>query len=121
MCTANTLDTIPAPLLDRMEVIRLAGYITDEKMHISREYLEPQTRASTGIPDGASALTPAALHKLIEDYCREAGVRNLKKHLEKVALLTWIFILYSRVYPRSLQPSSYNIIQLTLQIHHQKL
>ena len=49
MCTANVLDTIPAPLLDRMEVIRLVGYISDEKRHIARGYLEPSARTASGV------------------------------------------------------------------------
>ena len=49
MCTANVLDTIPAPLLDRMEVIRLVGYIADEKRHIARGYLEPSARTASGV------------------------------------------------------------------------
>ncbi|KAG1661222.1 hypothetical protein FOA52_008267 [Chlamydomonas sp. UWO 241] len=84
MCTANTLDTIPGPLLDRMEVIRLSGYTSDEKRAIARRYLEPACAKEAGVPDGATSLTDDAMTSLIEEYCREAGVRNLKKHLEKV-------------------------------------
>eukprot|EP00884_Botryococcus_braunii_P019992 jgi/Botrbrau1/6677/Bobra.0202s0021.2 len=84
MCTANVLDTIPGPLLDRMEVIRIPGYIADEKMHIARQFLEPQAIADAGVPPGAVTITPAAMADLIGEYCREAGVRNLKKHLERI-------------------------------------
>ncbi|PSC68558.1 Lon protease mitochondrial [Micractinium conductrix] len=84
MCTANVLDTIPGPLLDRMEVIRLSGYIFDEKVAIARTYLEPQARTDAGVPEGAVKVTDAALAALVEDYAREAGVRNLKKQLEKI-------------------------------------
>ncbi|KAL4437435.1 hypothetical protein ABPG75_004574 [Micractinium tetrahymenae] len=84
MCTANVLDTIPGPLLDRMEVIRLSGYIFDEKVAIARTYLEPQARTDAGVPEGAIKVTDAALAALVDDYAREAGVRNLKKQLEKI-------------------------------------
>jgi Lon-like ATP-dependent protease len=84
VCTANVLDTIPGPLLDRMEVIRLSGYISDEKVAIARKYLEPAARKASGVPDAAAVLTDAAVVALIEQYCREAGVRNLQKHLDKI-------------------------------------
>jgi Lon-like ATP-dependent protease len=84
VCTANVLDSIPGPLLDRMEVIRLSGYIADEKVAIARRYLEPHAREGSGVAAGAAALTDGAVSSLIEDYCREAGVRNLQKQLEKI-------------------------------------
>ncbi|RMZ56492.1 hypothetical protein APUTEX25_001339 [Auxenochlorella protothecoides] len=84
MCTANLLDTIPGPLLDRMEVIRLSGYIFDEKVAIARRYLEVQARKDAGVPRGAVHITDAAMTALVEEYAREAGVRNLKKQLEKI-------------------------------------
>ena len=84
LCTANILDTIPGPLLDRMEVIRLSGYIADEKKEIARKYLEKEAKNKTGVKDGQATVTDQALSTLIEEYCREAGVRNLQKHLEKI-------------------------------------
>ncbi|XP_028548645.1 lon protease homolog, mitochondrial isoform X7 [Dendrobium catenatum] len=84
VCTANVIETIPTPLLDRMEVIAIAGYITDEKMHIARDYLEKATREACGIKPEQVEVTAAALHELIENYCREAGVRNLQKQIEKI-------------------------------------
>lgn len=84
MCTANVLDTIPGPLLDRMEVIRLSGYASDEKKAIARRYLEPQAAKDAGVPEGSTRVTDEAMDVLINEYCREAGVRNLKKQLEKV-------------------------------------
>ena len=85
VCTANVLDTIPGPLLDRMEIIRLSGYMAAEKVAIARRYLEPGAREASGV--GASEavkLTDAAVASLVNDYAREAGVRNLQKQLEKV-------------------------------------
>jgi len=84
ICTANVLDTIPGPLLDRMEVIRLSGYISDEKVAIARRYLEPAARSGSGVSAADAELTDGAVAALIEDYCREAGVRTLQKHLEKI-------------------------------------
>ncbi|OMO86271.1 hypothetical protein CCACVL1_09668 [Corchorus capsularis] len=84
VCTANVVDNIPNPLLDRMEVIAIAGYITDEKMHIARDYLEKTAREACGVKPEQVELTDAALLALIENYCREAGVRNLQKHIEKI-------------------------------------
>lgn len=84
VCTANVIDTIPNPLLDRMEIITIAGYITDEKMHIARDYLEKNTREACGIKPEQVEVTDAAFLALIENYCREAGVRNLQKQIEKI-------------------------------------
>lgn len=84
VCTANTLDTIPGPLLDRMEVIRIPGYIASEKVAIARGYLEPTARKDAGVPEGAVTLDDSAVASLVEDYCREAGVRNLKNTIDKV-------------------------------------
>ncbi|KAL2469091.1 Lon protease-like protein 1 [Forsythia ovata] len=84
VCTANVVETIPNPLLDRMEVISIAGYITDEKMHIAKDYLEKATREACGIKPEQVEVTDAALLALIDDYCREAGVRNLQKQIEKI-------------------------------------
>lgn len=84
VCTANVVEMIPSPLLDRMEIISLVGYITDEKMHIARDYLERTTREACGVKPEQVEITDAALLALIESYCREAGVRNLQKHIEKI-------------------------------------
>ncbi|XP_057530776.1 lon protease homolog 1, mitochondrial [Amaranthus tricolor] len=84
VCTANVIEMIPGPLLDRMEVISIAGYITDEKMHIARDYLEKTTREACGVKPEQVELTDGALLALIESYCREAGVRNLQKQIEKI-------------------------------------
>ncbi|KAK9130304.1 hypothetical protein Sjap_010791 [Stephania japonica] len=84
VCTANVVEAIPNPLLDRMEIIAIAGYITDEKMHIARDYLEKTTREACGIKPEQVEVTDAALLALIENYCREAGVRNLQKQIEKI-------------------------------------
>ncbi|KAL3638242.1 ATP-dependent serine protease [Castilleja foliolosa] len=84
VCTANVVETIPNPLLDRMEVISIAGYIADEKMHIARDYLEKTTQEACGIKPQQVNVSDSALLALIENYCREAGVRNLQKQIEKI-------------------------------------
>merc|ERR1719221_2354840 len=85
LCTANVLDTIPSPLMDRMEVIRLSGYDLQEKMKIASKYLIPDTIESSGIGPEHLDLKEDALHKMIKDYAREAGVRQLRKFLEKIS------------------------------------
>jgi ATP-dependent Lon protease len=84
MCTANQLDTIPGPLLDRMEVIRLAGYIASEKLLIAKHHLWPRLLQRTGLKRRQIKLSDAALKQLIEGYAREAGVRNLEKQLGRL-------------------------------------
>lgn len=84
VCTANVLDTIPGPLLDRMEIIQLSGYVSEEKIAIAEKYLEPQARKSTGIKKEQVNISKSALEILMQQYCRESGVRNLKKHIEKI-------------------------------------
>lgn len=84
VCTANTLDSIPAPLLDRMEVLEVSGYVSAEKAEIADKYLGPQAKDGSGLKDADVLLQPEAIDLLIKYYCRESGVRNLKKHIEKV-------------------------------------
>lgn len=84
VCTANTLDTIPAPLLDRMETIRLAGYLTSEKMLIARNHLWRKQLERAKVTPAKLKITDSALKKVIEGYAREAGVRNLDKQLARI-------------------------------------
>lgn len=84
VCTANMTDTIPRPLLDRMELIELSGYVADEKMAIAERFLAPAAKDLSGLKDADVALDKGAIEELINKYCRESGVRNLKKQIEKV-------------------------------------
>lgn len=84
VCTANITDTIPRPLLDRMEIIELSGYVADEKMAIAEKYLAPSAKELTGLKEVDVLLKTDAIEELIKSYCRESGVRNLKKQIEKV-------------------------------------
>ncbi|WP_372788343.1 endopeptidase La [Paraconexibacter sp.] len=79
--TANTLDTIPGPLRDRMEVIQLAGYTEDEKLQIAKRYLVPRQIERNGLKKSWIAISDAALRAVISDYTREAGVRNLEREI----------------------------------------
>jgi Lon-like ATP-dependent protease len=83
--TANVLDTIPGPLLDRFEIIRVAGYVHEEKMAIAKQYLIPSIKESSGVGPEDMDLGEEVVSKIITDYAREAGVRHLRKLLEKVS------------------------------------
>jgi len=85
VCTANVLHTIPRPLLDRLEVIELSGYVAAEKKAIAERFLGPQAKEASGLKDVDVDLTPEAVDKIIQWYARESGVRNLKKLIEKVS------------------------------------
>ena len=82
--TANQLDTIPSPLLDRMEIIRLSGYILEEKLEIARRYLIPKSIKSHGMTKKQLTIRKSALVRIIEDYAREAGVRGLENSIKKI-------------------------------------
>ncbi|XP_067086078.1 lon protease homolog, mitochondrial isoform X1 [Osmerus mordax] len=84
ICTANVTDTIPEPLRDRMEMINVSGYVAQEKLAIAERYLVPQLRAQCGLTEEKTAISSEALNLLIKQYCRESGVRNLQKQVEKV-------------------------------------
>ena len=84
VCTANQLDTIPAPLLDRMETIRLAGYLTEEKVAIAKHHLWPKQLAKAGLKKGQVRLSDSVLRKVIDGYAREAGVRILDQLLGRI-------------------------------------
>ncbi len=79
--TANVLDTIPRPLLDRMEVLRLPGYIEEEKLQIARQYIIPRQMDENGLKKGQIKFTDKAVRKIISEYTREAGVRNLEREI----------------------------------------
>ncbi|HUP00143.1 MAG TPA: endopeptidase La, partial [Gemmatimonadota bacterium] len=85
IATANMLDTIQPALQDRMEIIRLAGYIDREKLHIAVRYLVPKQLAENGLDESRLAFTDAALERIIADYTREAGVRSLEREIAKVS------------------------------------
>ncbi|KAF7997487.1 hypothetical protein HCN44_006058 [Aphidius gifuensis] len=85
ICTANVIDTIPEPLRDRMEMIDMSGYVAEEKLAIAKQYLVPQAMKDCGLNNDNIIINDDALKTLIKSYCRESGVRNLQKHIEKVS------------------------------------
>jgi ATP-dependent Lon protease len=93
VCTANQLDTIPAPLLDRMEVIQLSGYIASEKLQIARRYLLPRQLKRAGLKRGQVRIDSATLRAIIEDYARDAGVRRLEKQIGQIVRKAVVKIL----------------------------
>jgi ATP-dependent Lon protease len=82
--TANTLDTIPSPLLDRMEIIQLPGYIDSEKLEIAKRYLVPKSLEKNGLKKNQVKYTKESLLHIANGYAREAGVRNFEKNLDKI-------------------------------------
>uniref|UniRef100_A0A6G1SA24 endopeptidase La n=1 Tax=Aceria tosichella TaxID=561515 RepID=A0A6G1SA24_9ACAR len=84
ICTANYTDSIPEPLKDRMEMIEVGGYKDEEKLAIAQKYLVPAARQNTGLTEDNISITEEALKELISIHCRESGVRNLQKHIEKI-------------------------------------
>lgn len=93
ICTANTLDTIPGPLLDRMDRINLSGYITQEKMEIARKHLWPRLLRRNKLNANTITITDPTIRHLIEGYAREAGVRGLEKLLNKIIRKSIVRIL----------------------------
>ncbi|MGE5084850.1 MAG: endopeptidase La, partial [Bacillota bacterium] len=93
IATANSLDTIPGPLLDRMEIIELTGYTIEEKKNIARRHLWPKQLKEHGIEESQLAITDAALTKVLTDYTREAGVRELQRKIATICKYMSVQIL----------------------------
>lgn len=91
--TANVLDSIPEPLKDRMDIMRLSGYILQEKMGIAKRYLIPRTRKSMGLKASQIQISDEALRVIINGYAREAGVRNLENQIKKIMRKTAIKVV----------------------------
>lgn len=93
IATANTTQTIPGPLLDRMEVIEVSSYTENEKFHIAKKYLLPKQLERNGLSDGKLVVSDKALEKIIHNYTREAGVRNLERRIgELCRKAAWEFL-----------------------------
>lgn len=84
IATANNLANIPSPLLDRMELIEVSGYLTEEKIEIARRHLVPKEKEANGIANEKVNISKAAIERIIEDYTRESGVRTLEKKIGKI-------------------------------------
>lgn len=81
ICTANSLDTIPRPLLDRMEIIELSGYTENEKFHIAKKYLVEKQKSANGLTKEQFNISDKGIHTIIQNYTREAGVRGLERQI----------------------------------------
>ncbi|MET0027262.1 MAG: endopeptidase La [Candidatus Thiodiazotropha sp.] len=104
ICTANQLDTIPRPLLDRMETISLSGYIASEKLQIARKYLLPRQLDRAGLKRSQLKLNTQTLRAIIEGYARDAGVRRLEKQIGKIVRKAVVKFLEGRRKPIDVQP-----------------
>ena len=93
IATANKVDTIPAPLLDRMEIIELTGYTEEEKMEIAKKFLIGKQEKQHGIPVGGLSITDDALRKIIRRYTRESGVRTLEREIARICRKTALLIV----------------------------
>lgn len=105
ICTANVLDTIPAPLRDRMEIIKFAGYIDDEKFHIAKKYLWPKQLRVHGLEDEKIRITDKAIYEVIKHYTREAGVRDLERNLASLTRKIARMVAEKKERPRSITPN----------------
>src|SRR5262249_47722609 len=81
IATANSLEPIPPPLRDRMEILELSGYTEEQKLHIARRYLLPKQIKANGLKDDEISIDDGAIKRIINDYTREAGVRNLEREI----------------------------------------
>jgi len=104
ICTANQVDTIPAALLDRMETIQLSGYITSEKVQIAKRHLVKKQLGKAGLKSKQLKFSDKSLRLIIEDYAREAGVRNLEKRLATIARKVALKVLAGAYLPIKIKP-----------------
>ncbi len=109
ICTANSVDTIPEPLLNRMEVIEFQGYTPIDKLSIAKEHLVPKALKAVGIPEGRLEITDEAIDKIIEDYTREAGVRGLKKRIDTICRSAAVKLVenYKEKAPEKTEPAEW--------------
>jgi ATP-dependent Lon protease len=103
--TANTLDTIPPVLADRMEIIRLSGYITEEKYEIARRYLFPKQMQRHGLPKDSIKIDKTGFLSIINGWAREAGVRNLERQIERICRKTAALVARGSSIPGKTLPS----------------
>lgn len=104
IATANTLDTIPRPLLDRMEILRLSGYSEEEKVQIARRYLLPRQLKEAGLSEGLLTVPDATLQRIVSRYTREAGVRQLERTLGALARKEAVRFAEGKTEPVTVQP-----------------
>ena len=110
VCTANVLDTIPGPLRDRMEVIQLPGYTAQEKLQIARRHLLPRQLKANGLGAASFAIDDGALRRVIDDYTREAGVRQLEREIGSVLRSAAVRIAEGRDTHVSIGPGDLQVV-----------
>lgn len=111
IATANSLSTVPQPLIDRMEVIDISGYLAEEKMEIARRHLLPRIFRNLKIEDDAFTLSDVALRAIIDNYTNESGVRQLEKVLSKICRKYILALMSKKEFPVEVKPSDlYNIL-----------
>ena len=121
VCTANTVDTIPEPLLNRMEVISFPGYSETEKFEIAKKHLLPQAREKAGLAPEALRVSDGALHTLISDFTMEAGVRGLKNRLDAVCRAAAVRIVSGEEQPVSVEAEDLRALLDTPPIRHDRV
>ena len=104
IATANSLDTIQAPLRDRMEIIELTGYTLEEKVQIAKKHLVPKQKKDNGVQPKDVSISDQTLAKIVEGYTRESGVRNLERQIGKVIRYVAKSIAMEEEYPKVIQP-----------------
>lgn len=104
IATANTLQTVPRPLLDRIEIIELPGYVADEKIEIGRRHLLPRIISQQNWEPGSVSVSPQAMAAIIEDYTAESGVRQFEKALQKIFRKAVLAHLRGDAFPEPVQP-----------------
>jgi ATP-dependent Lon protease len=105
VCTANVLDSIPAPVRDRMEIIELTGYTEEEKLEIAKRYLVERQLKANGLTAEQAQITEEALRRIVSDYTREAGVRNLERQIGSVLRSTAVTIASDSSKRVAIQPA----------------
>ncbi|MDO4478163.1 MAG: endopeptidase La [Lachnospiraceae bacterium] len=120
ICTANSTDTIPQPLLDRMEVIELQGYTPVEKRHIARRHLLKKAMADAGLTGKELRVADSALEKMIAEYTMEAGVRGLKKQLDTLCRKAAAKVVRGEKVPISVNKKNLEAILGRPRVHHAK-
>lgn len=118
ICTANSIDTIPAPLLNRMEVINFTGYTPDEKLKIAREHLLPKSMEAMGINDKQLEVSDDVINTIISDYTREAGVRGLRKRIDSLCRGAAVMIARGEDEPVKITPEQLRTELDMRPVHH---
>lgn len=118
IATANSVETIPEPLLNRMEVIQFPGYTATEKLHIAKEHLLPKSMKAMGLSEGSLEVTDEAINSIISDFTMEAGVRGLKKRLDTISRETAVRLLSDKKEKILVEPKDLREFLDMHPIHH---